>query len=64
MEALKQLYKIEISFEANSQQEAKIIEQGLKNMAQNVSSENIHILGKSALKKDVNKKIQKWKFAL
>lgn len=64
MEALKQLYKIEISFEADSTQEAKIIEQGLKNIAGNVTSENINVLGKSALKKDVNKKIQKWKFAL
>lgn len=64
MEALKQLHKIEISFEADSPQQAKIIEQGLKNIAGNVTSENINVLGKSALKKDVNKKIQKWKFAL
>lgn len=58
---LKTNYQQELLIPGNSQQEAQQITTALEIIAQNVTPDNIEVLKKAALKKSVNKTIQKYK---
>ncbi len=58
---LKTNYQQELTILSNNQQEARQIADALQIIAQNVTPENIEVLKKAALKKSVNKTIQKYK---